>query len=230
MIDPHTLSAPSLANLHVLLVEASQHVGGMWASGVQVFDTRYAGHRCPVLAEFVARLETHYRRAFGDGSREHAMATFGDATRHGERPRFEPHVAERILGEMLEDCREVRLVLGHRPASVRKDGNTIREVRFEDASERGEPVRVTGEIFVDATYEADLAVLAVGQSKLGLFAAALGIDVDRGRIVTDGAATSRPGVFAGGDGSNGGREVVNAVAEGRDAALAIDRYLSPGRT
>lgn len=146
--------------LHVLLVEASQHVGGMWASGVQVFDTRYAGHRCPVLAEFVARLETHYRRAFGDGSREHAMATFGDATRHGERPRFEPHVAERILGEMLEDCREVRLVLGHRPASVRKDGNTIREVRFEDASERGEPVRVTGEIFVDATYEADLAVLA----------------------------------------------------------------------
>ena len=45
----------------VLLAEASSHVGGMWVCGVQVFDTRYAGHRCPVLSEFVARIESYYR-------------------------------------------------------------------------------------------------------------------------------------------------------------------------
>lgn len=145
--------------LRVLLVEASHRLGGMWSSGVQVFDTRYAGHRSPVLAEFVARLEDHYRRAFGEGSPEHALARFGDATRHGERPRFEPHVAEKVFREMLADCRGVRLATGFRPESVVRDDGAIREVEFRpDAG--GDPVRVTAGIFVDASYEADLAALA----------------------------------------------------------------------
>ncbi|MDO8540970.1 MAG: FAD-dependent oxidoreductase [Opitutaceae bacterium] len=150
-----------------LLVEPSAHVGGMWSSGVQVFDTRYAGHRCPVLAEFVARLEEHYRRAFGDGSPEHAMARFGDATRHGERPRFEPHVAEKTCREMLADCPGVRLVSGFRPESVGKEGNTIREVVFQPAGGAGDRWRVTAEIFVDASYEADLAALAGAAFRVG---------------------------------------------------------------
>jgi glutamate synthase (NADPH/NADH) small chain len=35
-------------------------------------------------------------------------------------------------------------------------------------------------------------------------------------------------VFAGGDAANGGKEVVNAVAEGRDAAVAIHEMLAGG--
>lgn len=73
----------------------------------------------------------------------------------------------------------------------------------------------------------DVALLAIGQSKLGALVADLdGIEVDRGRIVADpGGATGRAGWFAGGDCLNGGREVVNAAAEGKAAARAIDRYL-----
>lgn len=76
--------------------------------------------------------------------------------------------------------------------------------------------------------EAQLVVLAVGQKKLGELVADLqGVQLDRGKIVTDDAgATGRPGVYAGGDCKNGGKEVVNAVAEGRDAAEAIHNYLS----
>ena len=153
--------------LRVLLAESSAHVGGMWASGVQVFDTRYAGHRCPVLEEFVARLEEHYRRAFGEGSTEHAMARFGDATQHGQRPRFEPHVAEKIFREMLASCHRVRLVLGHRADAVVKRGNEIREVLFRPAMPGGERVSVRAEIFVDATYEAGLAALAGAPFRVG---------------------------------------------------------------
>ena len=131
----------------------------MWASGVQVFDTRYAGHRCPVLSEFTARIEDHYRRTSGEGSPDHTLSRFGDATRHGERPRFEPHVAEQILREMLADCHGVRLMLGCRPETVAKDGAALREVVFRSSGSGPEFVRASADVFVDATYEADLAAL-----------------------------------------------------------------------
>lgn len=88
-----------------------------------------------------------------------------------------------------------------------------------DASKR--PVPGT-----EHTVEADLVLLAVGQSKLSALVGGLGLDLDQGRIVTDPTGrTSRANVWAGGDGRNGGKEVVNAVAEGRDAAVAIHAYL-----
>ena len=78
---------------------------------------------------------------------------------------------------------------------------------------------------------ADRVLLAIGQAKLGdLVRGLAGVEVDRGCIVTDAAgATGRPGVYAGGDCRNGGKEVVNAVAEGRDAANAIHAYLTGAR-
>lgn len=78
------------------------------------------------------------------------------------------------------------------------------------------------------TIDADLALLAIGQSKLGHLLAGLdGIKVDRGRIVADAhGRTGRPRWFAGGDCVNGGKEVVNAAAEGKAAALAIHAFLS----
>jgi dihydropyrimidine dehydrogenase (NAD+) subunit PreT len=77
------------------------------------------------------------------------------------------------------------------------------------------------------TVPADLVLVAIGQSKLGaLFADIDGIDVDWGRIVTDeDGCTGRPGWFAGGDATNGGKEVVNAAAEGKRAAHAIHVYM-----
>lgn len=74
---------------------------------------------------------------------------------------------------------------------------------------------------------ADLVLVAIGQAKQGELLQALdGVEVKWGKIVTDDVgATGRPGVYAGGDCRNGGKEVVNAVAEGRDAAIAIHAYL-----
>ncbi|MFZ5478591.1 MAG: FAD-dependent oxidoreductase [Myxococcota bacterium] len=74
---------------------------------------------------------------------------------------------------------------------------------------------------------AELVLVAIGQSKLGGALVDLGIETDNGviRVDADGATTRR-GWYAGGDCSNGGKEVVNAVAEGKRAAIAIDRYLS----
>ncbi len=68
----------------------------------------------------------------------------------------------------------------------------------------------------------DLAALAIGQSKLRAIAAELpGVALDaRGCVVADPktGATGNLKVFSGGDCINGGKEVVNAVADGRNAA------------
>jgi glutamate synthase (NADPH/NADH) small chain len=66
--------------------------------------------------------------------------------------------------------------------------------------------------------------MAIGQAKLGRMLEAMpGIRVDRGRIMVDANSyTGRPGWYAGGDCTNGGKEVVNAAAEGKMAAHAID--------
>ncbi len=77
------------------------------------------------------------------------------------------------------------------------------------------------------TIAADLILVAVGQAKLGDLVAGLnGVETEWGKIVCDEAgATGRPGVYAGGDCRNGGKEVVNAVAEGRDAARSMHKFL-----
>lgn len=79
----------------------------------------------------------------------------------------------------------------------------------------------------DFVVSADLVLVAIGQSTLGhMLASMSGVVVEKGRVVTDEhGRTGRKGLFAGGDCRNGGKEVVNAVAEGDAAALAIDAYL-----
>ncbi|MCA9712322.1 MAG: FAD-dependent oxidoreductase, partial [Myxococcales bacterium] len=75
---------------------------------------------------------------------------------------------------------------------------------------------------------ADLVLLAIGQSKLEALLGGLpGVAFERGRVVVDEhQATGLAGVWAGGDCANGGKEVVNAAAEGKRAALAIHAYLT----
>lgn len=74
---------------------------------------------------------------------------------------------------------------------------------------------------------ADLVLLAIGQAKLGELVGHLpGVKLEKGRIVVDeNGFTGRAKVWSGGDCANGGKEVVNAVAEGKRAARAIDQNL-----
>jgi glutamate synthase (NADPH/NADH) small chain len=78
----------------------------------------------------------------------------------------------------------------------------------------------------------DMAITAVGQQKAveWLGAQFPGLTLDRGKVKTDGQGrTSLKGLYAGGDCVNGGKEVVNAVAEGKAAARAIDADLGHPR-
>jgi glutamate synthase (NADPH/NADH) small chain len=93
-----------------------------------------------------------------------------------------------------------------------------------DSSGRRRPEPVPGSEF---DLRADTVVKAIGQQPWPELGARFGgIRLDGGRVVVDaeGRTTNRH-VFAGGDAVNGGASVVEAVAAGKRAAVAIDRSL-----
>jgi dihydropyrimidine dehydrogenase (NAD+) subunit PreT len=86
----------------------------------------------------------------------------------------------------------------------------------------------------DFVLPVDLIILAIGQATHTAFLAESGasssrsVKLERGRILIDRATgqTSNPKYFAGGDCTNGGREVVDAVADGKRAGIGIAATLA----
>jgi len=66
----------------------------------------------------------------------------------------------------------------------------------------------------------DMVILAIGQRARDDLAAAAGLRTEGSRLVS-----TTPGVFVAGDCGNGGMEIVNAAAEGKQAARAIHDFL-----
>jgi glutamate synthase (NADPH/NADH) small chain len=101
-----------------------------------------------------------------------------------------------------------------RAAAVRFVRTTLHEA---DASGRRRAEPVSGSEYEVAC---DLVIPALGQSRL---TAMLPVETSRGAILVDRPTgrTSHPKYFAGGDCVNGGREVVDAVADGKRAALGM---------
>ena len=76
--------------------------------------------------------------------------------------------------------------------------------------------------------EADVVVVAVGaQANPLLSGATADLKINKwGYIeVDENLQTSKPGVFAGGDIVRGSATVILAMGDGRNAAIAIDKYL-----
>jgi dihydropyrimidine dehydrogenase (NAD+) subunit PreT len=90
-----------------------------------------------------------------------------------------------------------------------------------DTSGRRSPIE-TGETF---TLDVDMVIKAAGQMPFEKLIMNNEIKNNKGKIVIDNCATNIKGVFAGGDAVNGGKEVVDAVQDGKDGAAAILSFL-----
>ena len=95
------------------------------------------------------------------------------------------------------------------------------ELGAPDASGRRSPATVPGSEFL---IPCDMVILATGQSRFVDFLSRIrNISLRDGNVVVDPETgqTTNPRYFAGGDCVNGGREVVDAVAEGKRAGIGI---------
>jgi hypothetical protein len=117
----------------VILTEFGTHLGGMTSGGLGQTDIGNKAAIGGISREFYRRLGQHY-------GKEEAWT-------------FEPHAAEDICFQMLNEAR-VGVYFEQRLASVRKEGVRIQEI----AMENGKIFRA--KIFIDASYEGDLLAKA----------------------------------------------------------------------
>ena len=95
-----------------------------------------------------------------------------------------------------------------------------------DASGRARPVPIEGKTF---DVEADTVIMALGTSPNPLIKSTTsGLETQKwgGIIADENGLTSREGVYAGGDAVSGAATVILAMGAGKNAAAAIDEYIT----
>jgi NADPH-dependent glutamate synthase beta subunit-like oxidoreductase len=131
----------------------------------------------------------------------------------------------------IEQAQEegVRLMPAWGPGRVLREGERVTGVELVQCAsvfdDEGNFCPAFGEL--KETVDADQVILAVGQSADLSFVEGSGVETGRGLIPVDEETleTGVPGVYAGGDVGRGPGAVVDAVAAGRRAASAMDRFL-----
>ena len=130
---------------------------------------------------------------------------------------------EGIVFHLLTNPTEV---LGDEKGWVRGLRCVQMELGEPDESGRRSPKEIPNSAFELAT---DVVIMSLGTSPNPLIAATTpGLETNKWSclVADEDGATSRPGVFAGGDAVTGAATVILAMGAGRKAAAAIDRYLS----
>ena len=144
--------------------------------------------------------------------------------------REEMPASEEEIHEGLEEGMELRPSLGPKQF-FGKDGKltglqVIKCLSVFDENKRFNPKFEEGTEFV---IPCDTVILAIGQaSDISFLKSEDGVEATRQgtlKINPDTLMTSAPGVFAAGDLAFGPRLIINAVADGKKAALEIDKFL-----
>ncbi len=126
-------------------------------------------------------------------------------------------------------------ILGYNNPDDKRDARNgfvtaMKCIRMElgEPDERGRrrPVEIPDSEFI---LDVDTVIMSIGTSPNPLIKSTTkGLDVNRwgGIIVTENGATTKEGVYAGGDAVTGAATVISAMGAGKIAAKSIDEYLS----
>lgn len=134
----------------VLLIEPGKHLGGMTSGGLGWTDFGNKAAIGGLSRDVYRRIGKHY-------GKEEAWT-------------FEPHVAEKVLKDLLEE-HKVPVLFEHRLGTVEKEGTRIKRIVLDHATpeETGAPaakatkeaaVAVDAAMYIDCSYEGDLLAKA----------------------------------------------------------------------
>jgi hypothetical protein len=184
----------------VVLIESSQHIGGVTSGGLTATDMGNRQSIGGVTREYYQRMLKYYQ-----DPKNSKYVTFADyaASHQGKNHlapdalfAFEPHVAERMFDDMAAEAKVV-VVKGERldlKDGVKKEGAKIVSIRMESGK------TFAGKMFIDATYEGDLMAKA-------------GVAYTVGRESTQQYGEKAAGIH---------------VYTGRSSMKPIDPYIKPG--
>jgi hypothetical protein len=147
--------------LDVVLVSHTEHVGGMLTSGLSTMDTLYNGARAPIYDELRRGILEHYAKTYGKGSPQYQAAQPGHP-----KSRYEAHVVERLINQLLNAESRITTINGYYPVSVKRRGALIASVTFRQ-TDGDESLTLAASAFADCSYEADLAAAAGVRYRVG---------------------------------------------------------------
>ena len=184
--------AAARAGRTVALAEYHHHFGGMAASGLGKSDIENRDAIGGIFREFTRRVRADYVRRYGEGSQNVKLSHDGYY--------YEPSVAERVFGEMIADAKSIRTFAGHRLREAVRNGNRLAAVRLENRKSK-EMVELRGKVFIDGTYEGDLAAFAGAPFRVGRESRADFGEIHAGVVYQDyETRTFLPGTTGQGDG------------------------------
>ena len=141
-----------------VLVERGNHFGGMMASGLGAIDTLRDGAYGGIFYEFLTKVREYYFETYGRQSEQYWLTYEGYF--------MEPHVAEKILNEMIGAEKRLRAIKRHQLVRViKKDKAVVGSVYLDRDS--GEEVSISHPMAIDATYEGDFFAAAGARHRIG---------------------------------------------------------------
>src|SRR5258708_18713449 len=144
------------ADVSVSLLVRTAYIVVLPANGLGATDIETRGAIGGLFLEFVGRVRSHYLEKYGAGSPQLADCSDGY--------HFEPSVAEGVFEKMLAE--QARIAVRRQrqfdalPGNVTKKGTRLIGIRATDRRS-GAVEDYAAKVFIDATYEGDLAAAAV---------------------------------------------------------------------
>lgn len=147
----------------VALVEEYDQIGGLMTGGLSNTDLISFESLSGTFLDYTQRVVDYYTQKYGPDSPQVEECHFGI---HAE-----PHVTLQIFREMLAEYPSIKIYLNHRLEEVvlGMPDNNLRHItaaKFINL-ENSETLELSGRMFVDATYEGDLAAYAGAEYRIG---------------------------------------------------------------
>lgn len=141
-----------------VMIEHSPFIGGLMTSGLGMTDIHSLDAAGSVFREYASLVLDHYRETFGEHSEQVNHCRKG--------LRFEPSVGKKIFARLLQAESLLTTLVSHELVSVEKEGSAITAITVRPTAGGEETVYRAG-VFIDATYEGDLAAMAGVPYSLG---------------------------------------------------------------
>ena len=147
----------------VTLVEEYPHIGGLMTGGLSFTDFLSLEALGGTFDEYRQRAYRYYQTLYSKDARQVEESYFG--------VNAEPHVTLDIFRQMLAEQPRIQVLTRHRllhTQTIRHKGGKleIQSATFTNLA-TGKPQTILGKVFIDATYEGDLAVAAGAEYRIG---------------------------------------------------------------
>jgi hypothetical protein len=140
----------------VALLEPTSHFGGLLTGGLSNTDFRTLEAVTGFYREYMDRVHADYIQRYGKDSKQAEECFFG--------AHAEPHVSDRVLRAMIAEQPKLQLLMRHRLEAATRDGEAIASARFRTPAGS---IIVNARVWIDATYEGDLAAAAKAPYRIG---------------------------------------------------------------